>query len=120
MNYSSSGVCSPYGEILTTFGALTFISTLADPRNVLLYFGMFYPSYPYILRAVETINGPKSKMTASRASRLAGKAIITTGGFALSMMVGGFYLQTVPFLNVVGLTFWDCVADYVLSDGPDR
>lgn len=115
-----SGVAGPYSEIVCTFGTLAGLSYVSHPSNVLLYFGLCFPAMPYTLRFWHTLNDKKSKLTVSRCTRLAGKGVMVTGGFGVSMAFLGGLLQSVPFFNIFCLSFWDCLADFILSDGPDK
>merc|ERR1719334_2061478 len=115
-----SGVAGPYSEIVCTFGTLAGLSYVSHPSNVLLYFGLCYPGMPFSLRFWHTLNDKKSKLTVARCTRLAGKGLLVTGGFGVSMAFLSGFIQNVPFFNIFCLAFWDCVADYALSDGPDK
>eukprot|EP01084_Bolivina_argentea_P066871 121925_1 len=115
-----NGIAGPYSEIVCTFSTLAGISYTSHPQNVLLYFGITYPSMPFILRFWHTLNDKKSKITLARVARLTGKSMIVTCGFGVSMAVVGVLLQAIPFFNIFCLAFWDCFADFVLSDGPNK
>ena len=115
-----SGVAGPYSEIVCTFGTLAGLSYVSHPNNVLLYFGLSYPSMPFWLRFWHTLNDKKSKLTGARCARLAAKGFFVTAGFGVSMALLSGIIQNVPFFNIFCLAFWDCVADYTLSDGPDK
>lgn len=114
-----SGFSGPYGEIVCTFSTLAGITYLSYPDNILIYFGMTYPSLPFILRAIDTLNNSKQKITFKRSLRLFGKGIFVTMGFGLSMAAVGQYFQLLPFFNIFVLSFWDSLTDCILSDGPN-
>mmetsp|Transcript_16301 Transcript_16301/g.25041 ORF Transcript_16301/g.25041 Transcript_16301/m.25041 type:complete len:239 (+) Transcript_16301:27-743(+) len=114
------GLASSYSEIVCTFGALAGISYTAHPSNVLLYFGITYPSLPFVLRFWHSINDKRSKITLKRTGRLIGKGLIVTSGFGVSMALVGFMVQSIPFFNIFVLAFWDCFADFLISDGPNK
>ena len=116
----SSGLAGPYSELVCTFGALAGISYVAYPTDILLYFGVSYPSMPFILRFLHSLNDKKTKITLSRTVRLCSKAFIVTAGFGASMILVGVLLQSIPFFNIFCLAFWDCFADFILSDGPNK
>jgi len=115
---TQTGMSGPYGETLVTFGALTAISQIIHPHNVLLTFGILFPSFPFILRAFDTINNKKTKLTFARVGRLTSKCLFVTATFAVSMVVAA-PLQSIPFFNIATLSFWDSLVDYLISDGPD-
>eukprot|EP00483_Globobulimina_turgida_P010968 UN10989 len=75
---------------------------------------------PFILRFLHTLNDRKSKLTLSRAVRLTGKSLLVTGGFGVSMALVGVLLQSIPFFNIFCLAFWDCFADFAVSNGPNK
>ena len=116
----NGGIAGSYSEVCCTFGSLAGISYVAHPANVLLYFGIAYPSMPFILRFWHTLNDKKQKITVARVIRLSGKALIVTSGFGVSMALVGVFLQNLPFFNIFCLAFWDCFADFMLSDGPNQ
>merc|ERR1719242_1416121 len=115
-----SGVAGPYSEIVCTFGTLAGLSYVSHPNNVLLYFGLSYPSMPFWLRFWHSLNDRKMTLTAARCGRLAAKGLMVTAGFGVSMAFLSGVIQNVPFFNIFCLAFWDCLADYVISDGPDQ
>merc|ERR1712129_434754 len=117
-NFSNvnGGIAGSYSEVVCTFGSLAGISYVAHPQNVLLYFGIAYPSMPFILRWWHTLNDKKQKITLARSLRLTGKSLIVTSGFGVSMALVGA-IQGIPFFNIFCLAFWDCFADIILSDG---
>merc|ERR1719242_2114510 len=78
-----SGVAGPYSEIVCTFGTLAGLSYVSHPNNVLLYFGLSYPSMPFWLRFWHSLNDRKMTLTAARCGRLAGKGFIVTAGFGV-------------------------------------
>eukprot|EP00484_Ammonia_sp_Unknown_P017508 CAMPEP_0197039498 /NCGR_PEP_ID=MMETSP1384-20130603/16278_1 /TAXON_ID=29189 /ORGANISM="Ammonia sp." /LENGTH=244 /DNA_ID=CAMNT_0042470105 /DNA_START=54 /DNA_END=788 /DNA_ORIENTATION=- len=116
----NTGIAGPYSEVVFTFGTLAGFSYTVHPQNILLCFGITYPSIPFILRFVHSLNDRKSRFTLSRTARLATKSLIVTGGFGVSMALVGVLLQSVPFFNIFCLAFWDCFADFILSDGPNK
>ena len=116
----STGLAGPYSELVCTFGSLAGISYVAHPTNILLYFGISYPSMPFILRFLHSLNDKKTKITLSRTTRLFSKSMIVTAGFGVSMALVGVLLQSLPFFNIFCLAFWDCFADFILSDGPSK
>jgi len=119
MSNNISGFSGPYGEIVTTFAALTGITYIAHPENILLYFGMIYPSMPFVLRAVDTINGNKYSMTVPRFLRLTGKSVFITMSYGFTMAIVGPMFQLIPFFNIIALAFWDSLTDFIISDGPN-
>merc|ERR1712228_336654 len=113
----NGGIAGSYSEVCCTFGSLAGISWVAHPANVLLYFGIAYPSMPFILRFWHTLNDKKSKITFARVIRLSGKALIVTSGFGVSMALVGVFLQSLPFFNIFALAFWVLTLySLVLSD----
>ncbi len=58
---NNNGLAGPYSEIACTLGSLAGISYIAYPHNVLLYFGITYPSMPFILRFLHTLNDKGDK-----------------------------------------------------------
>lgn len=116
----STGIAGPYSELVCTFGSLAGISYVAYPTNILLYFGISYPSMPFFLRFLHSLNDKKTKITLARTMRLCSKSMIVTAGFGVSMALVGVLLQSLPFFNIFCLAFWDCFADFILSDGPNK
>lgn len=114
------GIAGPYSEVVFTFGALAGISQTVYPHNILLYFGVTFPSMPFILRFFHSLNDKKMNLTLSRSVRLISKSLIVTGGFGVSMALVGVFLTSVPFFNIFCLAFWDAFADFIISDGPNK
>lgn len=117
---SFTGICGAYGEVLTTFSTLSAITYIVQPTRILLYFGLSYPSMPFILRLFTTLNDRKSKLTVGRVLRLSGKSLIVTVGFGFSMAFTSNYLQSIPYFNIFCLSFWDSFTDFLISDGPSK